>query len=159
MPENQTPAPTHPIFPALHHVCIVVADLQATEAYYTSVGIGPWHDFPPLEPFEHDLVTPDNEAFLTTLTYRWAEIGPGIQLQLCEPGEGNTPQRKFLDEHGGGVFHLGFTTDDVDASETRATALGLGVLLHGRVPSGAGFSYFDTRDESGVVLQARQAAQ
>lgn len=144
-------------FNHLHHVCIVVDDLDAAVEYYESLGVGPWTDFPSLEPFGHELETPDPEAFFA-LRYKFAPIGPGIQLQLCEPGEGRTPQREFLDKYGPGVFHLGFSVADVDAAEGAGTDAGLDVLLHGRVPSRAGFTYFDTKDEAGVVLQVRQAA-
>lgn len=147
------------VFEQLHHICIVVEDLEAAVDFYTRAGIGPWHEFPSLAPFAHDLVTPDNDDFLTTLSYRWAEVGPGIQLQLCEPKPGNTPQRAFLESHGPGVFHMGFSTDNVDQAEERATtSQSLDVLLHGRAANGAGFTYFNTRADAGVVLQVRQAA-
>jgi methylmalonyl-CoA/ethylmalonyl-CoA epimerase len=33
------------IFHKLHHVCIVVRDIQKAMAYYESVGIGPWYSW------------------------------------------------------------------------------------------------------------------
>jgi catechol 2,3-dioxygenase-like lactoylglutathione lyase family enzyme len=36
------------VFRHVHHVCIVVPDIQAAVSYYESIGIGPWKDFPPL---------------------------------------------------------------------------------------------------------------
>lgn len=91
-----------------------------------------------------------------SLRYRYAEFG-GVQLQLCEPGEGDTPQRAFLEQHGSGVFHLGFAVTDVDAAEADGAALGLDVLLRGRRPDASGFSYFGTA-AGGVTLQVRSAA-
>jgi catechol 2,3-dioxygenase-like lactoylglutathione lyase family enzyme len=34
------------LFDRLHHVCIVVHDLEKTVAYYEKLGIGPWFDYP-----------------------------------------------------------------------------------------------------------------
>lgn len=107
-------------FQHLHHVCVVVADMDRAVACYESLGIGPWHPFPSLEAFRPDLQAPDVDDFMK-LEYRYAELG-NVQLQLCCPPEGNTLQRRFLDEHGEGVFHLGFSVPDVDAAEARVTA-------------------------------------
>lgn len=150
-----------PLFQRLHHVCVVVRDIETSVAYYESLGIGPWHDFPSLEAFKGDLQVPDREAFFD-LTYKYAELGAelgSVQLQLCRPGKGPSPQRDFLDRHGEGVFHLGFSVPDCDAAEERAAQLGMRTLLRGRRPDGSGFTYFDTAgDGAGVVLQMRASA-
>ncbi len=147
-----------PIFRNLHHVCSVVRDLEKAKAYYESVGVGPWHPFPSLDPFRHDLQVPDAEAFLQ-LKYAYATLD-NVQLQLCEPSPGNTPQRQFLEQRGEGVFHLGFTVPDCDAGEAQGTGAGLGVLMHGRKPDGSGFTYFRTADQgAGVTLEIRAAAK
>ena len=103
------------LFRTLHHVCIVVRNLESAVAYYESIGVGPWHDFPPLELFKSELDVPDPAAFLK-LRYRYANLD-NVQIQLCEPGEGKSPQRIFLETRGEGVFHLGFTVPDLDAAD------------------------------------------
>ncbi len=146
-----------PLFDELHHICIVVDDLDAAVAFYESVGIGPWQDFPSLEPFKHELEVPDVDDFMK-LRYRFANLG-NVQLQLCCPPPGDTPQRRFLDERGPGVFHLGFTVDDVDAAEERGRAAGIAPKLHGRLPNRNGFTYFDTDERgAGVILQVRRSS-
>ena len=142
------------LFQTLHHACIVVRNMDASVAYYESLGVGPWHDFPSLEPYQSDMKMPDPGAFLQ-LRYRYANLA-NIQLQLCEPGEGNTPQRQFLDTRGEGVFHLGFTVPNCDAAEVQGVALGLQTLMHGRLQDRSGFTYFDTADKgAGVTLEVR----
>jgi catechol 2,3-dioxygenase-like lactoylglutathione lyase family enzyme len=143
------------VFRSLHHVCVVVPDLDAATAYYESIGIGPWRDYPPLQPYLHDLRGTDPDAFLE-LRYRVADLD-NLQLQLCEPGPGDTPQRRFLDSTGAGVYHLGFDVHDCDAAEAQAVAAGLRVKSSGRRPDGSGFTYFDTAAEAGVVLEVRAA--
>lgn len=142
------------LFDDLHHLCIVVPDMEAAVAYYESIGIGPWSDFPSLEPYRPALEAPNPDDFLR-LKYRFAPMGR-VQLQLCEPPPGDTPQRRFLEQCGGGVFHLGFTVNGLDAAEAAGHARGLPVLMRGRLPGGSGFTYFDTRREAGVVLEIRQ---
>lgn len=79
-----------------------------------------------------------------------------IQLQLCEPGPGASAQRAFLDTHGEGVFHLGFTVPDLDMGEADEATLGLSPWMRGRLPDRTGFTYFITRDQgAGVTLEIR----
>jgi catechol 2,3-dioxygenase-like lactoylglutathione lyase family enzyme len=141
-------------FARVHHICIAVNDIERAIAYYESVGIGPWHDYPALQQFT-ELEVPDPDGF-RALDYRYAWIGD-FQLQLVQPGPEPTPQRRFLDEHGEGVFHVGFEVPDADAADARAAELGLAPLMRGRRRDGSGFTYFDTADRAGVVLEIRQS--
>jgi catechol 2,3-dioxygenase-like lactoylglutathione lyase family enzyme len=141
-------------FARVHHICVAVHDMEQAVSYYESVGIGPWHDYPPLEEFTR-LDVPDPDGF-RNLTYRYAWIGD-FQLQLVQPGPEPTPQRRFLDEHGEGVFHVGFEVPDADAADARAAELGIAPLMRGRRANGSGFTYFDTAERAGVVLEIRQS--
>ena len=142
------------VFNKLHHICIVVRDIEASVRYYESAGIGPWHDYPPLGDFT-ELQVPDPDGFLG-LDYRYAWVGD-LQIQLCQPGDGGTPQRHFLDERGEGVFHVGFEVPDADAADAEAAERGVAVLMKGRRPNGSGFSYYDTAEQAGVILEIRQS--
>jgi methylmalonyl-CoA/ethylmalonyl-CoA epimerase len=139
-------------FRQLHHICLVVHDIDKGTAYYESLGIGPWQDYPPLSEYT-DLQVPNADAFLR-MRYRFVNLD-NFQLQLCEPPQLDCPQRRFLDSRGEGVFQLGFESD-VDAAAQQGEALGLDVLMRGQRPNGSGFVYFDTIDEAGVVLMARK---
>ena len=101
-------------FRILHHICIVVHDLEQSVAYYESLGIGPWQDFPPLTGFSR-LEVPNPEAF-AALRYRFTQLD-NVQLQLCQPPHLDCPQRRFLDTKGEGVFHIGFEYDVDQAAE------------------------------------------
>ena len=141
-------------FHQLHHICIVVHDLDKTVAYYESIGVGPWQDYPPLSEYT-DLRVPNLDAFLG-LRYKFVNLD-NVQLQLCQPPELECPQRRFLDERGEGVYHVGFESD-VDTAAEQADAFGLAVTMRGQRENGSGFIYFDTRDQAGVVLMARKTA-
>lgn len=139
----------NPIFQKLHHVCIVVHDIDKTQAYYDSIGIGPWIAYPPLAEYE-DLQVPSPKGFMG-MQYRICNL-PDIQLQLCQPDHNPTPQRLHLDRKGEGVFHLGFEVPDADAAEAVS---GLPVKMKGRRANRTGFTYYDTADGAGVVLLTR----
>jgi methylmalonyl-CoA/ethylmalonyl-CoA epimerase len=140
------------IFDRLHHICIVVHDIDRTVAYYESIGIGPWRSYPPLTDYV-ELDAPNREGFLA-MQYRVCDL-PTVQLQLCQPTPDPSPQRIFLDTKGEGVFHLGFEVPDADTAQTVAAASGLEQLMRGRRSSGTGFNYYDTQDDAGVVLLTR----
>lgn len=139
----------NPVFNRLHHVCIVVHDIDRAQAYYDSIGIGPWIAYPPLAEYE-ELEVPSREGF-AGMQYRICNL-PNIQLQLCQPDHNPSPQRIHLDSKGEGVFHLGFEVPDADAAEAEA---GIPVAMRGRRENRTGFTYYDTADGAGVVLLTR----
>jgi catechol 2,3-dioxygenase-like lactoylglutathione lyase family enzyme len=144
-----------PPFSEIHHLCLVVHDLEATVSLFESLGIGPWHDYPPLAEYE-SLEMPDRADFMH-LEIKWSQIG-AIQLQVVAPPPGNTEYRRFLERQGEGVFHLGFAVDDVNAAESDALTRGLEVLMRGRRGDGSGFTYFDTAARgAGVTLSIRKS--
>lgn len=140
------------IFDKLHHICIVVHDIEKAQEYYRSIGIGPWEAYPPLAEYE-ELDVPNPKAF-TAMQYRICNL-PNIQLQLCQPSHDPSPQRVHLDTKGEGVFHLGFEVADADASEAAAKRGGLQVKMRGRRRNRTGFTYYDTAEKAGVTLLTR----
>lgn len=139
-------------FHTLHHLCVVVHDIDKSTAYYESLGIGPFQEYPPLTEYT-DLDVPNPTAF-RKMRYRVANL-ENFQLQLCQPPQDDCPQRRFLDTRGEGVFHIGFESD-VDAAVREGKALGLTTLMRGQRENRSGFVYFDTIDQGGVVLMARK---
>ena len=141
-------------FSKLHHLSVVVRNLEKAIQFYESMGIGPFEDYPPLTEYIK-LNVPDETGFFN-LKFKVAQVGD-IQIQLCQPGEGKSPYKDFLEKKGEGVYHLGFVVDQVDDSETELKKLGLKVLSSGRRADGSGFSYMDTAQEAGVTLLIRQS--
>lgn len=140
------------LFNKLHHLCLVVHDIDKTQAAYEAIGIAPWVEYPPLAEYE-ELQVPSKQGFLG-LKYRVCSL-PNVQLQLCQPGSEPSPQRTHLDTKGEGVFHVGFEVPDADAAEAQAGALGLPVLMRGRRANRTGFNYYDSADTAGVTLLTR----
>lgn len=142
------------IFQHLHHICIVVRDLEKTVAYYESLGVGPWFDYPKKGIYLEFEVP--NKAASDAMRYKCCDL-ENVQIQLCDPGELDSPQKRFLDESGEGVYHLGFEVADRDAAEARGRALDLSVIARGKRMDGSGFCYFDTRENAGIVLEIRKS--
>ncbi|MFT4165855.1 MAG: VOC family protein [Microlunatus sp.] len=141
------------LFTQLHHVCIVVRDLDRAVAAYERLGITPWFDYPKGSPYV-ELEVPDPQGS-ANMRYKCHDLA-NVQLQLCQPGPEDTPQRRFLDEHGEGVYHLGFEIDDVGSAVDAGQELGLDVVARGLRADGSGFAYFDTRAATGVTLEVRR---
>ena len=139
-------------FSQLHHVTVVVKDIERAVKFYSSVGIGPF-------------VAPDNHVFpkktlwgepiTFKLIIKEAQIGSAV-LQLVQHVKGEGLYKEFVDNRGEGVQHLGFTVDDIDMAEKKAVKLGLKVSQRGRREDGSGYTYFDTEEPGGVVLEIRQ---
>jgi 4-hydroxyphenylpyruvate dioxygenase-like putative hemolysin len=141
-------------FSNLHHISIVVKDIGEAVKFYTSIGIGPFTDYPPMKEYVK-LKVPDTEGFYN-LMIKVARCGP-VQLQLIQPGEGESLYKDFLREKGEGVYHIGFVVDDIDQADAEAGKLGLEALSIGRREDGSGFSYLDTAQKAGVTLLIRQS--
>lgn len=141
-------------FRMLHHICVVVHDLDRTVAAYESLGIGPWFDYPKGEEYI-ELFLP-NKAGSDALRYRCCNL-ENFQLQVCQPSEHDTPQRRFLLEHGEGVYHFGFEVPNLSEAIDSGCSAGLSVLAKGIRADRSGFCYFDTRDKVGVVLEVRKS--
>ena len=141
-------------FSKLHHLSVVVKNMEKAIKFYEAIGIGPFEDYPPLTEYIK-LNVPDETGFFN-LKFKVAQMGD-IQIQLCQPGEGKSPYKDFLKKKGEGVYHLGFVVDQVDDSEAQLKKLGLKVLSSGRRADGSGFSYMDTAQKAGVTLLIRQS--
>jgi 4-hydroxyphenylpyruvate dioxygenase-like putative hemolysin len=131
----------------------VVRNIDEVVKFYTSIGIGPFEEYPPLR--DYIKLNQKDEIGFYNIRVKVAQIGP-IQIQLIQPGEGKSLYKDFLTKKGEGVYHLGFVVDDVDKSEAEVKKLGLNVLSSGRRKDGSGFSYLDTEERGGVTLLIRQ---
>ncbi|MFT4306989.1 MAG: VOC family protein [Microbacterium sp.] len=147
--------PTSPSpFRRLHHVCVIVRDLDEAVARYEELGIAPWFDYPKSSPYV-ELEVPSEEG-TKAMRYKCCDL-ENFQLQLCEPSEHDTPQRRFLDERGEGVYHLGFDVDDLAGSIELGCDMGLSVISRGLRQDGTGFCYFDTAAALGTTLEVRRS--
>jgi len=146
----------NPSFSKLHHIGIVVRDMDKAVEYYKSLGIGPFKPLPEIVPKQAKLkerIIRGKPAPLTfTNISRWAEMGPYF-IELLQPFEGiKSIWSDFLEAKGEGIQHLAYQVDDIDAEEARLVKNGLSVLYRIRFEDGGGDTYFETDEVGGVLL-------
>lgn len=142
------------IFTDIHHIALVVRDAEKTAAYWESLGLGPWQDYPPMT--QYTQITGVEPETFHDLRFKMLDLGK-IHVRLCQPGKGDSPQKRFLEEKGEGVFHISFTVPDSDRADDAAASLGAGAAVTGRRADGKGFSFYDTQKMAGGVVLAQRS--
>lgn len=84
----------------------------------------------------------------------FAQIGP-IEIELLEPGHGESIWAEFLNTKGEGVHHVGIFVPDIDKESARFMEMGIGNLQSGE-DDHVRFSYWDTEGIVGVIIELLQ---
>jgi methylmalonyl-CoA/ethylmalonyl-CoA epimerase len=95
-----------------------------------------------------------------SFSMRVALGGANPNIELIQPLRGENVYTEWLDHHGPGLQHIGWYVDDVVASTEAMVDAGFELVQSGmgcRLDGTGGFSYFDTIDEFGFMLEAIQA--
>jgi len=126
---------------AVDQVGIVVKDAdKVAESWSKLFGIGPWRT--------EEMSGTDAKGRFWKAKMVFADLGK-VQLELIECLEGRIFHSRFLEEHGEGIHHLGFYSDDVDGEAANLVKQGAKVLL-----SDPGhISYLDTGGPGGVIFE------
>ena len=138
-----------------HHVGVIVKDMEKTIVFLTSLGIGPFG-----MPGGQKWVEVSFKGELRGKPAAWkvkisnAKLGNG-ELELLQPSGGSSLLQEFLDEHGEGLHHVGYITDNLERDVKNLAKQGVKVLTSASADKG-GFAYFDTGVHGGVVTELRQ---
>lgn len=128
----------------ISQVCWVVPDIAASESFLASLlGVGAWTSMGEVRFGPDEAVHRGRPADFTVLvSLAWAG---DLQVELIQPVEGESLYAEFLAEHpAGGLHHVAFETEDLDASLTAAEQAGLAVLSQGSMGGGLmRFAYLD----------------
>jgi hypothetical protein len=83
----------------------------------------------------------------------------GFILELIQPGKSPSPWRRFLEEHGQGVFHFCILVNERKVFQQTLSEIGVGMLYHiGYFPQGS-YSYVDARKQIGLELSVNTATK
>jgi methylmalonyl-CoA/ethylmalonyl-CoA epimerase len=130
----------------LNHVAIVVPDLAAAAAIYSDTlgaTVSEPHDLP-----EHGVTTVFVEL-------------PNTKIELLHPLGDDSPIRKHLERNpDGGVHHLCYEVEDIDAAKRRLTAQEARVLGSGEPKIGAHGKpvlFLHPKDFLGTLIEIEQA--
>jgi len=77
-----------------------------------------------------------------------------IEIEMIEPYGGDSVWMDFIKETGGGIHHLGFDVDDIEASIKECEASGMKVVQRGIYASKTGeYAYLDAREQLNCFVE------
>lgn len=137
-----------------HHVAVIVKDMDKAIEYYQATGIGTLQPEFMLDStkFTEYKVYGKTSTAIDKLRMRMLNIGSFI-LEFVQPLEGDPIHNEFVRDYGEGLHHVAYFVDDLEAETARLAEKGIPVIT--RVysgPGGAGFAYFDLRQNGGNIL-------
>jgi len=147
-----------PSFPTrrLHHVGVVVRDLEKAIAQMEALGFGPF-----MFDENHKTFAIDFKGELRGQPAEWttlisnARMGE-VELELLEPVKGDQALRETLDAEGEGLHHIGWLTTDLQGDMERMKAAGAKVWTSSIVPGQPGFCYFLHSPIGNVAIELRE---
>jgi len=120
----------------VEHIGIVVRDIdKVTESWSSLFGLGPW-------------TIREMGGGPVKMKMAFASLG-ALQIELIQPVEGRIFHSEFLDIHGEGLHHLGFSVDDLDDAVSKLVAQGAKVVSGGQ----GNFVYLETGGPGGVIFE------
>jgi len=128
---------------ALDHIAIAVPDLNAAiERFMTDFELS-------FDGTDDVLAAQTKTAFFNL---------PPTHIELVHPLNGAGPIAKYLEKRGGGIHHLCFRTDDIDADVARLRAKGYEFLSDAPSPGahGARVIFIHPKSCDGVLIELSQ---
>ena len=131
---------------ALDHIAIAVPDLEGGIARFLE-DFGLHHD-------GNEVV----EAAQTTTAFFSV---PETHIELVHPLDGTGPIATYLEKRGGGLHHLCFRTDDIDADVERLRAKGYQFTSDAPTPGahGSRVIFIHPKSCDGVLIELSQPAE
>lgn len=121
----------------INQIGLVVKDVQEAATNYSRIlGIGPWVYYDYVSPFIHDRKYHGKPVEAKERVAR-AMVGE-VELELCQPVEGNSIYQDFLSDHGEGLHHLQLSVDDVEETVGILSEQGFSSLQSSRFSSSEG---------------------
>ncbi len=116
MPPEAAPSPSIRDAPdldlALHHVAVVVADLDAALAHYAALGFVGGERF----------ALPEQRVLAATF-----RAGPGF-LELIQPTDPEGPIARFLAKRGEGLHHVAYRVPEIEVALRRLRNAGVRLI-------------------------------
>lgn len=139
--------PENSPFTRVHHVGVVVENMDKALTYYDSLGIGPFEPLK-LSPSEGLL---RGKTLISTPIISMGEVG-GIVIELLQPTEEDSIIKEFFESKGEGIHHIAFLVDDIDKETAKLVNKGFEVLFSQKFGKG-GCTFFDTGKVGGVFIE------
>ena len=122
----------------LHHICILVKDMDKAIEYYKSL----------------DIATIEREITVgNRIKIRFVHVGP-TPLEFVQPLTEPSNFKEFLQTNGEGVHHICFTVDDISKETDKLVEKGVSLAWSSETQTG-----FDTRKAGNIILELRQQVE
>jgi len=150
-----TGMPQNSPFGKMHHVGVIVRDIDKAIVHLESLGMGPFEGMGGSKWFE---ITFKGE--LHGKPEEWkvkisnAQMGD-VQLELLEPSGGKSALQESLDATGEGLHHVGYLVDDLNSEIARGLRRGLKVWTVSKPENRPGFVYFEPTKVAGIAIELR----
>jgi 4-hydroxyphenylpyruvate dioxygenase-like putative hemolysin len=131
----------------IHHLGVIVSDMDKAIEYYKSLGI---------ITVGRDLGVMQSRTG-AKVKARWAQVG-SVLFELFQPVEGEDIQLEFLRKHGEGISHIGFIVADIDTEVDDLLSTGAELMFRIDHPTGTRIAYFDTRQTGNIIIELLQPA-
>ena len=139
--------------PPVTQVGVVVRDIaKAVDYYSTTFGWGPF------KISEFEMKGADYNGRKIDCKIKMARARqPGIEIELIQSLEGDTPYTDFLKEKGEGLHHLGIRVEDVGATLAKLSGQGIRPVFSLSYPEiGLAFAYLNSDSVGGVMIEIMQ---
>ena len=133
----------------LHHIAVIVRDIDEAVQYYQSLGIAT---------VGREVIFPESKPKIRA---KFVEVG-SIPIEFIQPLEGESSRYKeFLDSKGEGVQHIAFAVDNLDGEADKLVDKGASIIVKGKAPAAFGSisAHFDTRQVGDFAIQLIQEAE
>ena len=139
--------------PPVTQVGVVVRDIaKAVDYYATTFGWGPFK----ISEFEMKGANYNGRKIDCKIKMARARQ-PGIEIELIQSLEGDTPYTDFLKEKGEGLHHLGIRVEDVGATLAKLSGQGIRPVFSLSYPEiGLAFAYLNSDSVGGVMIEIMQ---
>jgi len=134
-------------FVKVHHVGVVVEDMDKALSHYKSLGIGPFEPLK-LTPAEGLL---RGKRLISTPIISMGTVG-GIVIELLQPTEEESLVKEFYEARGEGIHHIAFLVDDIDKETEKLVQKGFKVIFSQKFGEG-GCAFFDTGQVGGMYIE------
>jgi len=134
-------------FDNMHHVGVVVKDMDRAIEYYHSLGMGPFEPVK-LAPSAGEL---QGRTVVSTPIISFGTVG-GIGVELLQPTEEPSLIKEFFESKGEGIHHIAFLVDDLDKEIEKLAKKGLEVIFSQKFGDG-GCAFFDTGKVGGAFIE------
>jgi len=132
----------------LHHIAVVVKDIDKAVKYYQSLGIAT---------VGREVIFPEAKPKIRA---KFVQMG-STPIEFIQPLEGESGYKDFLDSKGEGVQHIAFAVDNLDEETDKLVDKGVSVIVKGKAPAAFGSisAHFDTRQVGNFAIQLIQEAE